>query len=215
MKRTSYFVAPLLMLALASSMIGCGGKDNAADKSAAEPKKEVKASEKNADAKLDTTAAPLHGQINARYLDEERLMSEYSLAKDFQESITRLQSKLMSAQESRAREIQQLGVQIETKMKNNKYTSEAEYNADMAAFNKKQQDAQNYLANLQRTTEAEVAQLQSQLQDSIRGYVKEFSIEHGYDAVLLGSASVYFNPAFDVTDEIVKGLNARYNKVEK
>ena len=214
MKRNSYFVAPLLMLAMAASMIACGGKDSA-EKPAAEPKKEAAAPAKKTDAKLDTTAAPVPGQINVRYLDEERLLTEYSLAKDFQESITRLQSKLMSAQESRGKEIQQLGIQIESKMKNNKYTSESEYNADMAAFNKKQQDAQNYLANLQRTTEAEVAQLQAQLQDSIRGYVKEFSIDHGYDAILMGSAAVYFNPAFDVTDEIVKGLNARYNKVEK
>ncbi len=214
MKRNSYFVAPLLMLAMASSMIACGGKESA-DKPAAEPKKEAAAPAKKESAKLDTTAAPVAGQINVRYLDEERLLSEYSLAKDFQESITRLQSKLMSAQESRGKEIQQLGMQIESKMKNNKYTSEAEYNADMASFNKKQQDAQNYLANLQRTTEAEVAQLQTQLQDSIRGYVKQFSIDHGYDAILMGSAAVYFNPAFDVTEEIVKGLNARYNKVEK
>ncbi|MBD5297766.1 MAG: OmpH family outer membrane protein [Paramuribaculum sp.] len=215
MKKNSYFVAPLLMLAMASSMIACGGNETPAAKKAAEPKKDAAVPAKKGEAKLDTTAAPVAGQINVRYLDEERLLTEYSLAKDFQESITRLQSKLMSAQESRAKEIQQLGMQIESKMKNNKYTSEAEYNSDMAAYNKKQVDAQNYLANLQRTTEAEVAQLQAQLQDSIRGFVKEYSINNGYDAVLMGSAAVFFNPAFDVTDEVVKGLNARYNKVEK
>lgn len=214
MKKISYFVAQLAILAAASSMIACSG--NGADS------KTEKAKDKTSTAKTetkkeagDTTSAPVEGQITVRYIDEEKLFEDYSLAKDFQESITRLQSKLISAQESRAKDIQQLGSQIESKMKSNGYATESEYNADMARFNKKQQDAQTYLANLQRTTELEVNQLQTQLQDSVRNYVKEFSLENGYDAVILKSASLYFNPAFDVTAKVVEGLNARYNKVQK
>lgn len=29
------------------------------------------------------------------------------------------------------------------------------------------------------------------------------------------AATLYINPALDVTDEVVKGLNERYNKVKK
>ena len=100
-------------------------------------------------------------------------------------------------------------------MKSNSYTSESEYNADIARAQKKQQDAQTYLGNLQRTTELEISQLQNQLQDSIQSYIKIFSEKNGYDAVLLKSAGLYFNPALDVTEEVVKGLNSRYNKVAK
>ncbi len=142
-------------------------------------------------------------------------MEEYNLAKDFKESIQRSQSKLISAQQSRENELQQLGSQIENKMKSNSYTSESEYNADIARAQKKQQDAQTYLGNLQRTTELEISQLQNQLQDSIQSYIKIFSEKNGYDAVLLKSAGLYFNPALDVTEEVVKGLNSRYNKVAK
>lgn len=212
MKKISYFVASLAVVA-SVSLTACGGSDAGKD---VKPSAKMTASEAGKKAiPGDTTATPVPGQITVRYIDEEKLFEEYSLAKDFQESITRLQSKLISAQESRAKEIQQLGNQIETKMKNNGYTTESEYNADMANFNKKQQDAQSYLANLQRTTELEVTQLQTQLQDSIKSYVKTFSVENGYDAVILQSASLYFNPAFDVTEDVVKGLNARYNKVQK
>lgn len=210
MKEISFFVASLAIVVAGASFTACGNSDaeNKTDKEAPKPEaKETTAS--------DTISTPVAGQVTVRYIDEEKLFEDYSLAKDFQESITRLQSKLVSAQESRAKEIQQLGQQIETKMKNNGYTSESEYNADMARFNKKQQDAQSYLANLQRSTEIEVNQLQTQLQDSVTTYVKSYSLEKGYDAVLLKSASLYFNPAFDVTADVVKGLNARYNKVQE
>ena len=82
----------------------------------------------------------------------------------------------------------------------------------MAAAQKKQADAQNYLANLQRTTEAEIAQQQVQLMDSIRNYVKIYNEDKHYDAILLKSAGLYFDESLDVTKEILEGLNARYNK---
>lgn len=199
MKKISYFVG--MAVIAASLSVSCGG-------SGAEKKVDGKSVVKKTVGDSASIAS-----LDIRYIDEEKLLGEYNLAKDFKESMTRAQSKLISAQQSRANDIQQLGSQIETKMRNNGYTTESEYNADMARFQKKQQDAETYLANLQRTTELEIAQLQTQLQDSIKSYVKIFSEQNGYDAVLLQSAGFYFNPVLDVTDAVIKGLNARYNKV--
>ena len=135
-----------------------------------------------------------------------------NVAKDLKEAAVRAYSKLESAGKSREAELQKLGTQIQTKMNNNSYRSEDEYMADMAAAQKKQADAQNYLANLQRTTEAEIAQQQVQLMDSIRNYVKIYNEDKHYDAILLKSAGLYFDESLDVTKEILEGLNARYNK---
>lgn len=149
---------------------------------------------------------------NIRYIDEEELLSEYNLAKDFKEASIRAMSKLEAAQQTRANDLQQLQSQIENKMRNNIYTSEAQYNADVASFQKKQQDAQSYLANLQRNTELEMQQQQAQLMDSIESYIKIYNQTKCYDAILLKSAGLYFNPALDITKDIIEGLNARYNK---
>ncbi len=149
---------------------------------------------------------------NIRYIDEEELLSEYNLAKDFKEASIRAMSKLEAAQQTRANDLQQLQSQIENKMRNNSYTSEAQYNADVASFQKKQQDAQSYLANLQRNTELEMQQQQAQLMDSIESYIKIYNQSKCYDAILLKSAGLYFNPALDITKDIIEGLNARYNK---
>ena len=42
-----------------------------------------------------------------------------------------------------------------------------------------------------------------------------YNSTRGYDAILLKQAGLYFNPALDITDEIVKGLNSRYTRVEE
>ena len=205
MKKVGYYVAGSAVLMAASIMASCGG----ADKTATDNKAQTPVSEK------ETADSGVISSLNVRYVDEEKLLNEYNLAKDFQESIQRSQSKLMSAQQSRENDIRQLGSQIETKMNSNGYKTESEYNADMAKFQKKQQDAQSYLANLQRTTEIEISQLQAQLQDSIKSYMEVYSKANGYDAVLLKSAGFYFNPALDITENVVKGLNERYNKLAK
>ena len=150
---------------------------------------------------------------NIRYIDLDSISANYNLAKDFKENALRAYSKLDNAQQSKGAEIQRFGQQIEEKAKSNGYISQTTYEADVAKFNKMQKDSQNYLAKLQRDTEQELAQQQQQLTDSIESFIKDYNKTKGYDAILLKAAGVYFNPALDITDEVVKGLNARYNKV--
>lgn len=175
-------------------------------------------SENNADkAKADSVVeAPVQeGALNIRYVDDEKLMTDLNIAKDYTESVQRAQSKLLSAQNARENDIRQLAAQIENKMKNNGYTSEAEYNSDMARMQKKQQDAQSYLGNLQTTTMNELEQMQMALSDSITNYIEELAKSKGYDVVLHKSAGFYIKESYDITKTVIDGINAKYTKVSK
>ena len=39
--------------------------------------------------------------------------------------------------------------------------------------------------------------------------------QKGYDMVLRKSATLYIDPKYDVTQDVIEGLNKRYNKVAK
>lgn len=196
-----HFATLSLGIILAASLTACSNNEAGAPVQSANPS--------------DSTAVASAANINIRYIDEDSISANYNLAKDFKEASIRAFSKLESAQQSRGAEIQRFGAQIEEKMRSNGYLSEASYNADVAKFQKMQQDAQNYLANLQRNTEQELAQQQAQLQDSLTSFIKEYNAKKGYDAILFKAAGVYFNPALDITNEVIEGLNARYNKVSE
>ncbi len=150
--------------------------------------------------------------INIRYIDADSIAAHYNLAKDFKEAQLRQISKMDNAQRTRGAEIQKLGNSIQQKINSNGYLSQESFNADQELLNKKQVEAQNYLASLQREAEQEMLQQQMQLTDSIESFIKEFNKTKGYDAILYKAAGVYFNPALDITDEVIKGLNARYVK---
>lgn len=173
-------------------------------------------SQSSAPTSADSTAAAAgeaNPTLNIRYVDMDSVSANYNLAKDLQEAHMRAISRLNSAQQQKAGEIQKVAGQIQQKVQNNGYLSEVSYNADMQRVNKMQQDAETYLGNLQRSQEQELAQLAIQMQDSINSFIKDYNAKFGYDAILIKSAGLYFNPALDITDEIIAGLNARYTKV--
>ncbi len=184
----------ILFLAAAFAVTSCSDNGNTA--------KQVET------APAETVAAPL----NIRYIDADSIAAHYNLAKDFKEAQLRQLSKIDNAQRTRGAEIQKLGQQMQQKINTNGYLSQESFNADQELLNKKQVEAQNYLASLQREAEQEMIQQQLQLTDSIESFIKEYNKAKGYDAILYKAAGVYFNPALDITDEVISGLNARYSK---
>lgn len=165
------------------------------------------------DAVATTPAATQPTTLNIRFIDSDSIGAHYNLAKDFQEVSIREYSKLENAQQSKAAAIQKLAAQIEEKARNNGYLSEASYNADMTKLNRMQQEAQSSMAAMQRKSEQELMELQQALTDSINSFIADYNATKGYDAILYRAAGVYFNPALDITKEVIEGLNARYNKI--
>lgn len=168
----------------------------------------------NSSAPTATADQPV-AMINIRYIDADSIAAHYNLAKDFKEAQMRQVSKIDNAQRSRGAEIQKLANQIQQKINSNGYLSQESFNSDQELLNKKNTEAQNYLASLQREAEQEMIQQQMQLTDSIESFIKEYNAKKHYDAILYKAAGVYFNPELDITDEVIKGLNARYNKVSE
>lgn len=191
------FSAKTLLLAVALVAVSCGNKEEAP-----------------ADNQAQSVQSEPQIALNIRYIDGDSITANYNLAKDFKEASIRSYSKLESAQRSRSSEIQKFGNQIQQKINSNGYLSEASYKADVEKLQKMETDAQNYIASLQREAEQEMMQQQLQLNEAIDAFIKDYNKEKGYDAILFKSSGVYFNPALDITDEVIKGLNDRYNNVE-
>ncbi len=82
----------------------------------------------------------------------------------------------------------------------------------MAELNKKQQAAQNYLGSLQARAQEEALRQQEEFIDSVNNFLAEYNKTRHYDAILLFAPGEHFNPALDITNDIIEGLNARYKK---
>ena len=151
--------------------------------------------------------------LKIRYIDEDSIMANYNLAKDINEAMLLRQNQFDAAQKQRGKEISKFGNAMQQKYQNNQYLTEEAFNADQAKLQKMQADAENYLANLQQSIQNELNQSQTQLLDSIDKFMKDYAKKKGFDMVLRKSATLYIDEKYDVTNEVIEGLNKRYNKV--
>ena len=159
-----------------------------------------------------TTGAAMEN-LKIRYIDEDSIMANYNLAKDINEAMLRRQNQFDAAQKQRGNEISKFGNAMQQKYQNNQYLTEEAFNADQAKLQKMQADAENYLGNLQQSIQNELTQSQIQLLDSIDNFMKDYAKKKGFDMVLRKSATLFIDEKYDVTDEVIEGLNKRYNKV--
>ncbi len=188
---------PLTFLAFAS----CSGNESNAPK-AGDKKKTVK---------TESSA----GLPNYRYVDLDTVLSRYNLAKDYNEEMLRMQNNMESALKRHESNIQGFANSMQKKMQNNGYLSEASYKQDQDKIASMQNSAQRDAANLQNNFQNAAMKAQQTVNDSIEAFIKEYNAKRGYDAILFKAATLYINPELDITDEVVEGLNARYNKVKK
>lgn len=197
MKTTAFAAAALALLV----MVSCSNN-------------ETKTSEKQAEtkttAKVESTS--FEPTTNIRYYNMDSVMANYELVKTFNEANLRTMTELQNAQRSREGELNRLASSIQQKVQNNGYLSEASYNADMAELNKKQQQAQNYLGSLQQRAQEEAVRQQEEFLDSLNNFLAEYNKTRHYDAILLFAPGELFNPALDITNDIIEGLNAKYKK---
>lgn len=149
---------------------------------------------------------------NFRYVDVDSVISQYNLAKDYNEEMLRMQTNMESEVKKHQNSLQSLATTIENKRQNNIYLSEASINADLQQYNDMQNKAQKAITTLQTNFETAALMAQKAVNDSIVAFINDFNKQKGYDAIFMKAATLYVNPSLDITQEVIEGLNSRYNK---
>ena len=151
---------------------------------------------------------------NYRYVDLDSVLSNYNLAKDYNEEMLRMQSSMQSEVKRHENSLQSLATTMQNKLQNNGYLSEASLKADQQQYADLQNKAQRAVASLQSNFETTAMLAQKTVNDSIEAFIQDYNMKKGYDAIFFKAATLYINPALDITNEVIEGLNARYNKVK-
>lgn len=206
MKKTVFGLGALLMVLVMLS--ACG---NDADKKAPGAAKKSLAA-----ASVQPGGAP-----NYRFINFDTICTKYNLAIDFTEQMMRLQNNYDSEEKKMGTHFQS---RYNTFMKKQEALQQerVQLPSEVDALQKEGESLQNYYQQSQQSLLKLQAEIQETMQknsktivDSLQNFLKDYVAVHGYDAVFFSESAPYYNPALDVTEEVVEGLNARYNKVKK
>lgn len=201
MKKNLLSVLSLALIVLAG--VAC----NDADKKTDAPASKAPAKEKSV---LAAEKLP-----NYRYVDIDTVLTKYNLAMDYNDEMMRLQSNYESEAKRHEASIKSFANSMQNKYQNGQYTNQQAMEADQKKMQNMQNNAASSLDKLQRNAADAALAGDKVVQDSIKNFIKIYNESHHYEAIFLKNATLYIDPALDITDEVIEGLNARYNKKEK
>ena len=196
MKKTNFILNGLLALAIVLGFTQCAGNNNAA-----------------------TTSAPAAGaagssNMKIAFVEIDSLLTKYNFWNDLSEQMLKKEENIRTTLNEKGKKLEAEAREFERKIQNNGYASRERAEQEQARLMKQQQELQELQQKLANDLAAENQKNSLELRDSINSFLNEYNKTKGYDLIISNTAFdnlLYGNPAYNITNEIVEGLNARYN----
>jgi outer membrane protein len=151
--------------------------------------------------------------LRIAYVEIDTLLTQYNFWKDLTEMMTKREEDIRVTLNQRNKELEQDIQDFQRKYENNAFVSRERAEQEHNRILKKQQDLQELQNRLTNELVAETQKNSLRLRDSINSFLKDYNKEKGYTFILSNTGSdnlLYADKAYDITQEIVNGLNAKY-----
>lgn len=199
MKKTSFIVKGLLALAIVLGFTQCAN-NNAA-----------------------TQSAPAAGNGNGTnmkiaYVEIDSLLTKYNFWNDLNEQMIKKEENIRTTLNEKGKKLEKEAQEFQRKYENNGFVSPERAQQEYQRIQKQQQDLQELQQKLTEELAVENQKNSLQLRDSINFFLKIYNENKGYDLIISNTGFdnlLYANPAHNITNEIVEGLNSRYTPSNK
>ena len=199
MKKTSFIVKGLLALAIVLGFTQCAN-NNAA-----------------------TQSAPAAGNGNGTnmkiaYVEIDSLLTKYNFWNDLNEQMIKKEENIRTTLNEKGKKLEKEAQEFQRKYENNGFVSPERAQQEYQRIQKQQQDLQELQQKLTEELAVENQKNRLQLRDSINSFLKIYNENKGYDLIISNTGFdnlLYANPAHNITNEIVEGLNSRYTPSNK
>ena len=150
--------------------------------------------------------------ITVAYVDMDTLQAQYQYYLDCRQELETTYNGYQATIGKKAAALQNKAAEIQQKLQEGRFVSEAEFNNAQAAFAKQQADVEQLQAKYAQQFAEKELEFNKSLEDSIQSFLATYNKEHKYTLILTRAVILNDNPQLDITADIVKGLNERYEK---
>ena len=139
-------------------------------------------------------------------------MANYQLCKDYTEIGNIEGENIQRTLASKQRALEQHYAAMQQKYESNGFSSQEELQRAQASLQKEQQDLEELNSRLSTSFQEQQLKYNDEMRDSIQKFLKQYNKTKKYDFILskAGDNMLYANAKYDITGEVLKGLNKRY-----
>jgi outer membrane protein len=148
------------------------------------------------------------------YINMDSLLQSYSYSKDLNEIIIRKEENMRTNINQQRSALEAELQEFERKLNNGGFLTRERAEQEQQRLLKKRDDLQSYGERQTQDLLAQHQKLTEQLRDSLISQLKDFNKAKGFQIIFSNTAKdniILADDAYDITNELVKYLNARYS----
>ena len=149
------------------------------------------------------------------YVRLDSLFTNYNFSKEVSETLLKKHEDARSTLTSRLRQLQSDMSKFQEKVQNNAFLSRERAEAEQESLIRRQQDLQKMEQDMSNDLGREQQKLNDQLRDSINTFLKTYNDTKKFQLIFTGEAVLHSGDVYDITTEVIDGLNARYPEKKK
>ncbi len=157
------------------------------------------------------------GGLKIAYVEVDSLMTQYDFCKEFTLILQKKSNNARNTLNQKGQALQSAMQNFQQKLNNNGFTSREQAEGQQAAIQRQQQSLQELQARLENELANETAKYNEGLRDSLQHFLAAYNKDKKYDLILTkqGDNILYANKRFDITNDVINGLNKHYKSTLK
>lgn len=171
---------------------------------------------KAAEVKAQPAAAEATGAMKIAYIEVDSIMTQYEFCKEYSKILEKKGQNIDATINKKQQNLQVAAVKFEQDVRANKYTQQ-QAEGVQANLQKQGYDLQMLQQKLANDFVKEQQKYDKALRDSIHSFLNVYNKDNTYSLILskAGDNILYADKAYDITDEVIKGLNKAYKPAKK
>ena len=170
----------------------------------------------NASPKMDekpAKVATVSGEgMRMAFIEVDSLMTQYTFAKDYSVTLEKKSNNARNTLNQKGAQLQAAVNNFQQKMNNNGFQSREEAARVQLAIEKQQRDLQELQQRLETELASETQKFNVALRDSLKSFLNSYNRDKKFDYIIskAGDNILYSNAKYDITQDVINGLNKRY-----
>ena len=166
--------------------------------------------------KVDAAAAPqatAKNDLKIAYVEIDSIMTQYKFCVEKKAELEKKGQNIDNTLTSKQKNLEAAAQKFQQDIQANKYNQQPAQNVK-AGLKKQGQDLQALQQRLTADFAEEQAKFNEALGDSVHNFIARYNKEKGYSFIFSKSGDnlLYAGQAYNITDEVIKGLNKEYKK---
>lgn len=156
------------------------------------------------------------GDVKFAYVEVDSIMSQYKFCKEQSLELQKKGQNIQNTLAKKDQELRQAAANFQQNLQANKYTRE-QAEGIQAGLQKQNADLQNLNQRLNNEFQTATETFNKALADSIHHFIARYNKDKKYTFIFTkqGDNFLYADKAYDITNDVIAGLNKSYKPAKK